>query len=266
MNSDKYWKLRDVKARHNLLIRSINESEKYLSKEYKRTAERLIKELQRLYTEALTNPDILNSHRYEYDKYYQMVVQIEKELNKLGINETNYLNHSFKKLYKENIKLLGQQFPIGNSLNAEIIDSVINAYWVNDGMNWSGRIWRDKKALAQKLQQGMVDTLATGRTPDELVKTLMKDFGVTYNNAKRIVETELCHIQTESTLQKYKDAGLTQYRFLTARDERVCEECGPLDNQVFDLASIQYGVNAPPIHPRCRCCVLGVVNIKQEKT
>jgi len=50
-NSDDYWKLRDVKARHNLLLKSIDESEYALKKEYRRMAEKLIKELKMLYME-----------------------------------------------------------------------------------------------------------------------------------------------------------------------------------------------------------------------
>jgi len=39
------------------------------------------------------------------------------------------------------------------------MNNVINSYWVGDGMNFSSRIWRDKKALAERLSQGINDAI-----------------------------------------------------------------------------------------------------------
>ena len=50
-------------------------------------------------------------------------------------------------------------------------------------------------------------------------------------------------------------AGYEQYRFISQRDEDVCEVCRDLDSQVFDLVDRRVGINFPPIHPWCRCRV-----------
>lgn len=264
-NSDKYWKLRDVKARHNLLLKSIKDSEDALKKEYRRMAEKLISKLKKLYMEIQTNPDILNSHLYQYQKYYEMVANIESELNKLGEREVKYLDHQLKQIYKKNHQILKSTFP-RITLNKSAMESVINSYWVGDGLKFSDRIWRDKRALAEKLSQGINDAIQLGMPSDELAKTLMEDFNVTYNQAKRIASTELAYVQTQQTLQTYKDAGLTQYRWLTAKDERVCADCDDLDNQIFNIDDAQAGLNLVPKHCNCRCCVLGVINIDSQET
>lgn len=51
------------------------------------------------------------------------------------------------------------------------------------------------------------------------------------------------------------EPGVTK-RWLTAADERVCDECGALDMQTAGLdAPFPNGVLLPPAHPNCRCAV-----------
>lgn len=47
----------------------------------------------------------------------------------------------------------------------------------------------------------------------------------------------------------FLEAGVEYVEWKTQKDERVCEECGPLDGEVFELEQ------APmcPLHYRCRC-------------
>lgn len=54
-------------------------------------------------------------------------------------------------------------------------------------------------------------------------------------------------------LMAFEDADVTDVVWVTARDERVCEECEPLDGQVFRISE------APkcPAHWRCRCRLVG---------
>lgn len=59
------------------------------------------------------------------------------------------------------------------------------------------------------------------------------------------------------------DDVLRGYEHLTAKDERVCERCGPLDGRVFDFDGNPIdGKGAigesepPPIHPQCRCTII----------
>lgn len=50
--------------------------------------------------------------------------------------------------------------------------------------------------------------------------------------------------------QAYRDAGIEEVMWVTAGDERVCEECRPLDGQVFRLDQV------PPKHWGCRCILI----------
>lgn len=113
--------------------------------------------------------------------------------------------------------------------------------------------------LQYHLMKGLVESAAVGKPSEELKKTLMETFNVSYNEASRLVRTELSYIYNRSTWDKYKEAGIKQYRFLTAEDERTCEECSSLNNKVIDLDKAKVGKNYPPIHPNCRCTILAVI-------
>lgn len=264
MSSEKYWKEREVKLRDKLLNTAIEDTEKELIEQYKKAAKSLIIEIQKYYAEIITEPDVINSHRYSYNKYYDLVTSLQKELLKLGNKEIKTLDKRFKKLYFDNQKLLDKQFPLGSSINQEAAIKVINEAWVGDGLNWSSRVWLNKTILQKTLEEGLFQIVTTGKKPDDVTKMVMEKCKQSYANASRLVRTELCHIQTQSTLDKYKNAGLQQYRYLTARDERTCEVCGTLDNQIFNIVDGKYGKNLPPMHPNCRCTILGVININQE--
>lgn len=41
--------------------------------------------------------------------------------------------------------------------------------------------------------------------------------------------------------------------FMTAQDERVCPECGPLDGKVIPIDERFNGILVPPLHVNCRC-------------
>ena len=82
----------------------------------------------------------------------------------------------------------------------------------------------------------------------------MNDFGVSFHNAQTLARTELAHIQNQSTLDKYKQAGVSEVRILV--DEGCCENCESHKNQVYPIDS------APvlPEHPNCKCTYLAVIN------
>lgn len=60
------------------------------------------------------------------------------------------------------------------------------------------------------------------------------------------------------------DPEIARIRWRTARDERVCPKCGPLDgvkikiNEMFDTAVGP--VDGPPLHPICRCELEMLIN------
>ncbi len=52
----------------------------------------------------------------------------------------------------------------------------------------------------------------------------------------------------EATIQAYLDAGVTRVRWITAADERTCEECKPRHNKIYDIRRVP-----AKTHYGCRC-------------
>jgi SPP1 gp7 family putative phage head morphogenesis protein len=108
----------------------------------------------------------------------------------------------------------------------------------------------------------LITCITTGKKPSELKKILERDFGVAYNRADTLVRTEMAHIQTQAAKQRYEDYGLRYYEFL-GNDDDTCgnhsPDCHELDGERFLFSEMKIGVNAPPIHPNCKCAIIPVV-------
>jgi len=263
MSSKQYWLRRDIKERERLIDTSISITEFRLRKQYLRSEQKIQKEMELLYDKIMReggSGQALASHLYEFNRYYDLLNNMNTELTKLNSKEKVIFKSEFTDLYSANSKLLNKQLGLASKVNPEQVNKVINGVWCADGLNWSDRLWNHKSQLINTLTNSLVDCVATGASHEKLVKDIMLNFGSSYANASRLARTELSHIYNQSTKDKYEEAGIEQYRFLTAEDETTCDECGDLDGQVFNLEDAIEGENYPPIHPNCRCTVLAVIN------
>lgn len=133
--------------------------------------------------------------------------------------------------------------------NEKAADSIVNASYQN--ARYSDRIWMYQDMLKAELSSLLKTGLIQGRNPRELAKHLQKRFGVSRNNAERLMQTELARVQTEAQKQSYERNGYDQYIFIA--EPTACPICQALDDNVFDVKKMMPGENASPIHPHCRC-------------
>lgn len=84
----------------------------------------------------------------------------------------------------------------------------------------------------------------------------MERFNVSYNNARRLARTEMAHVYNQSTLDKYKEAGITRVQILETDDAHTCEECRKLNKKIFPINEVP----ELPIHPNCRGTYLAVID------
>lgn len=73
--------------------------------------------------------------------------------------------------------------------------------------------------------------------------------------AYKIARYETMYALNQGALNRYHDVGVTKVRWITARDDHVCDECEALDGKEFDIDSVPN----IPLHPHCRCTVAPVV-------
>ena len=58
----------------------------------------------------------------------------------------------------------------------------------------------------------------------------------------------------------FKQLGVEKYQFYTKADERTCETCGSMHGLIFPISAFEIGVTASPLHPRCRCWEVPIVD------
>ncbi len=76
-------------------------------------------------------------------------------------------------------------------------------------------------------------------------------FKTAQQRATLIARTETLRAHNEGRKVFYRSAGIKKAQWITANDERICPECGPLDGRIFDIDKMP----GPPLHPACRCNV-----------
>ena len=75
-------------------------------------------------------------------------------------------------------------------------------------------------------------------------------------------------------LYDYRDENIEKYEIHTNRDEKTCDLCTSMSGKNFPVLTAKIGVNCPPFHKGCRCCIVSViryedwtpVRIKTRKT
>ena len=198
---------------------------------------------------------------YKLDRYWQMEGQLRLELEKLGNKQAQILAKKFLEEYTEIYRAISIKDNLFfGEVDTKAAQQIINSIWCADGKSWSQRIWDNIDLLQQTLNDNLVDCVITGKPTTELKQMLTERFGVSYSKADSLVRTELAHIQTQAAAQRYKDYGLTYYEFMGRDEHDIGCECKKLDGKKFLYAEMVIGKNAPPLHPRCRCCIVPVVD------
>lgn len=129
------------------------------------------------------------------------------------------------------------------------IDSVANGSF--QGATFSERIWGNTGALKAELDRLLIRALTQGRNPRELARELRNIFDSSKYEAERLMRTETARIQLEVQKKSYQEYDITEYEFIA--EPLACGLCKPLNEKTFKVSKLKVGVNAPPMHPNCRC-------------
>lgn len=145
---------------------------------------------------------------------------------------------------------------------------VLYDFMTTNEFRWVKRI---NDLTRQRFQQAFSDWLREdgGKHISDLVERLSPYVGKT--RAEAIAVTETNRAFNDAVYETWKASGMVRgLRYVTARDERVCKICRPLDGQESLIDSpafthpggegeaAQYAGQTfplPPLHPRCRCHV-----------
>lgn len=255
-----WWNKRQLNAQDNLTGQSEKAIRKQLTKYYDKAAKNLVGQFKLIYLKVMSdNKEGYNptpADLYKLDSYWNLQAQIKEELQKLGDKQTTLYLERFTQLFKGVYESLpfsdGGNF---STLDKHIAEQMIKQIWCADGKTWSDRVWNNIDNLQQTLNDDLIECLLNGYDTNRLKERLMFDFNVSYNRADTLVRTEITHIQTQATRQRYADEGIKEVYVWADKDERRCDVCGKLHEKRFLV-----GETMPiPAHPKCRCRILPVL-------
>ena len=255
-----YWIDRDRRAQMAITDKSMKQINKQMKRYYSASMKKILGQFEKTHNKLLSNiaegREPTPADLYKLDTYWQMIGQTRRELQKLGEKQVALLSKEFELQFFEiyySIAIPGEA--AFNTIDAALVQQMINQVWVADGTTWSQRVWNNTERLQEALNDNLIYTVVAGKTTGELKNLLMEEFNVSYNRADALVKTELAHIQTQAARQRYEDYGITEVEVFVDEDERTCPICAKLDGKRIKVG----GLMPIPAHPRCRCCIIPVV-------
>lgn len=115
--------------------------------------------------------------------------------------------------------------------------------------------------LVKRIQERVTTALIQGVTSKALRKTLTEEFGIADRRAQLIAQDQIEKLNSDMNRIRHEQAGVTSYRWMTSRDERVRPLHQKLEGKVYkygEPTGAEGGL--PPGQPiRCRCVARGIV-------
>ena len=262
-----YWTRRIDKQNESLYNKTLKETEKQLQRYYLYSQETIQKEIEILYDKLLSSSvdgTLKVNDLYRYNRYFELMNTINKQLVLLGHKEIEVYKEKFLLMYDGVQRIISQEAPKVISktfMAAETADEIVKSVWCADGKHWSDRVWDNKKALQQMIEKGLVDSVVRGVPKDEMVKSFQSVLGAGFNQADRIARTEMTFVQNQSTIERYKKAGIQRYKILSAKDDRTSDICKKQNGKVYEMDKAKAGVNMPPFHCNCRSTIIPVLEV-----
>lgn len=174
------------------------------------------------------------------DKYYQILDNIDDNLTKsisqvigLDIKTTQAQKLKISEEFTNNMKLFIKDFA-----NNEIV----------------------------KLREQVEQSAFSGVRAESLQRTIEKSFGVSQNKSLFLAKQEIGLFTSFYKEAKYKELGITKYRWSTSRDVRVREDHQDLNNKIFSfnnppIVNKQTGKRANPSQDfGCRCVAIPIID------
>ena len=132
-------------------------------------------------------------------------------------------------------------------------EDVLNTPWGVDEATWRERLGDDIVLWAAYIAVDIKQSLVKQATIEDVIAQLGSRFDSIENILFTLGISESTAVGSLARPQIFKKLGITKYQFFTKPDERRCEKCGAMHGKIFPMTAYEVGVTASPIHPRCRC-------------
>ena len=194
---------------------------------------------------------------YQCGKYINEVYESTNKRLQIAYSST------IKDTYYQTIYDIHKAIGVGASfsyIDNDMIKEILAFPW--SGRHYSQRLWSNRTKLKNAMVEELTQMLIQGKGVKETSKALSKRLDADLKNCIRLIHTEHSYFMGEATAKAYEEMNVDKYQFLATLDNRTSEICQKLDGKVFDLKDRVVGVNASPMHPRCRSCEIPYIDDK----
>jgi SPP1 gp7 family putative phage head morphogenesis protein len=133
------------------------------------------------------------------------------------------------------------------------VEKVLAAIWGLDATTWLVRLLSDIDLWDARLRADIKRLISRGANIEDVLNTLEKRFDSIDSVLTTLAISEATAIGSIARKSIFRELGVGKYQFFSKPDERRCETCGALHGKIFPMSAYEVGVTASPIHPRCRC-------------
>ena len=255
--SREYW-IKRAELKLQKLDKEQDKIEKKLKKSYKEAIKEIKKEIALLYAEG---GELTDFQKYRVEG---TIRSLEALLDEMATSEEQTLKEGLTELFEDTQELEAASLEVGfQTVNNNLIEEVLQTNW--SGLTFSERIWDNRKKLASKVKETLNKGLIRGDSLQTMAQNLADVMNKDFNRAMVLVHTETCWVQSEASKRQYEEEGVTEYEFAAFLDNKTTKECRELDGKIFKVKDGVPGVNMPPMHPRCRSCIMPVVESLVEE-
>ena len=134
--------------------------------------------------------------------------------------------------------------------------------WVSDNVDL---IKTAQSNSLDKMKEIVYQNYMKGTTTTDIVKEIQRQYGMTKRHTKLIARDQMGKLNSKISQYKQQDAGIEEYIWSTAGDERVRNSHRELNGKKFRWDSPPLNSDGRRCHPgedyQCRCIALAVIDI-----
>lgn len=202
------------------------------------------------------------SARVHISRLEQIKIQVQQYVEMVFGNYNDALDGHIKDLYKQDYyhtafeiqKGIGVGYDFAG-VDEEKLSEISNKPWTSDGINFSDRIWSDKKKLINQLQTSLTQMCIVGIGVNKVIKDMTKAMNAKKANVSRLVRTESAYFGSLAQKKCFEELDVERYKIIATLDNRTSVICRDMDGKVFKMSEFEAGLTAPPFHVNCRSCI-----------
>lgn len=253
MKNKDYWTQRILEDTEKKFDDHNEVLQEKLKKLYKSVSNKMVKEIDDIYFKLLED-SVTRTDIWTYKHYRDLSKRLSVLAAKVGLEEEKILNVQLEIALKEIYKETPLPTPDRYTLLDEVtIKRLVASKWTDK--HFSERIWTNKGLMLERLKKGLTESIVMGKSKDKAVTDIMDKCNSSFNDADRLVRTELMHTLNQGKIERYRGAGYTDVEIIVCEDERTCDSCEVMQGAIRNLDSDEL----PPFHPRCRCTFIPVI-------